>query len=189
MKRQTTERTGTGWAVVTGASSGLGRGALLARAASLDLALLVNNAGVATFGPFASIRVKRQRELVRVDVEALVTLTGGLLPALLARGHGGIINIAAQMAFQPMPYSAAYAASKAFVLSFSEALAEELQTTGVRVTALAPGFASTEFTGVAGSHAPERHVPHVRPRDVVESALHAHDRGRTVKIVGPSTPS
>jgi uncharacterized protein len=129
--------------------------------------------------------VERECELVRVNVEAIVALTGGLLPALLARGHGGIINVASQMAFQPMPYFAVYAASKAFVLSFSEALAEELRGTGVRVTAVAPGFVSTEFTGVAGSHAPERRFPHLRPRDVVESALHAHDRGRTVKIVGP----
>jgi uncharacterized protein len=235
MKRSTTEGTGIGWAVVTGASSGLGRefalalaerghpvlavarrgerlraladelgargdrleplvadlstgagvDALLARAASLDLALLVNNAGVATYGPFASTGAERERDLVRVNVEAIVALTGGLLPALLARGRGGIINVASQMAFQPMPYFAAYAASKAFLLSFSEALAEELRSTGVRVTAVAPGFVSTEFTGVAGSHAPERRFPHLRPRDVVESALHAHDRGRTVKIVGP----
>jgi uncharacterized protein len=103
---------------------------------------------------------------------------------LLARGRGGVINVASQMAFQPMPYFATYAASKAFVLSFSEALAEELRGTGVRVTAIAPGFISTEFTEVAGSHAPERRFPHLRPRRVVESALRAHDRGRTVKVVG-----
>ena len=235
MKQPTAERSRTGWAVVTGASSGLGREfalalaerghpvlavarrgkrlralaeevergggrleplvadlstsagveALLARAASLELELLVNNAGVATYGPFASTPVERERELVRVNVEAIVTLTGGLLPALLARGHGGVINVASQMAFQPMPYFAAYAASKAFVLSFSEALAEELRGTGVRVTAVAPGFVSTEFTNVAGSHQPERRFPHLKPRRVVESALRAHERGRTVKLVGP----
>ena len=235
MKRPTTKGARTGWAVVTGASSGLGREfalalaarghpvlavarrgerlralahevgarggrleplvadlsttagvkALLARAGPLELELLVNNAGVATYGPFAASRVERGRELVRLNVEAIVALTGGLLPALLARGHGGVINVASQMAFQPMPYFAAYAASKAFVLSFSEALAEELRGTGVRVTAVAPGFASTGFTEVAGSHEPERRFPHLRPRRVVDSALRAHDRGRTVRVVGP----
>jgi uncharacterized protein len=79
-------------------------------------------------------------------MEAIVALTRGLLPQLLARGRGGVINVASQMAFQPMPYFATYAASKAFVLSFSEALAEELRGTGVRITAIAPGFVSTEFT-------------------------------------------
>jgi short-subunit dehydrogenase len=103
---------------------------------------------------------------------------------MLDRGRGGVINVASQMAFQPMPYFAAYAASKAFVLSFSEAVAEELRGTGVRVTAVAPGFVSTEFAHVAGSHEPERRFPHLQPRRVVESALRAHDRGRTVEVVG-----
>jgi short-subunit dehydrogenase len=233
--KQSTQPPATGWAVVTGASSGLGREfalalsergypvlavarrrerlyaladevaarggrleplsadlsttagaeALIARAASLDIELLVNNAGGATYGPFASTSVEGERELLRLNVEAIVTLTGRLLPALIARGHGGVINIASQMAFQPMPYFAAYAASKAFVLSFTEALAEELRGTGVRVTAVAPGFVRTEFTDVAGSQAPERRFPHLQPRRVVESALRAHDRGRTVKVVGP----
>ena len=157
--------------------------------ATEDGTTLVNNAGVAAYGPVALSRVERRRELVRVNVEAIVALTGGLLPALLARGHGGVINVASQMAFQPMPYFAAYAASKAFVLSFSEALAEELRGTGIRVTAIAPGFARTEFTEVAGSHAPERRFPHLQPRDVAESALHAHARRRTVRSSAPSTPS
>ena len=224
-----------GWAVVTGASSGLGREfalalaergypvlavarrgerlrvladevdagegrleplvadlsrpagveALLARAGEIEVELLVNNAGVASYGPFASASTERERGLVRLNVEAIVALTRGLLPQLLDRGRGGIINVASQMAFQPMPYFASYAASKAFVLSFSEALAEELRGTAVRVTAIAPGFVSTEFTEVAGSREPERHFPHLQPRRVVESALRAHERGRTVKVVGP----
>jgi short-subunit dehydrogenase len=223
-----------GWAVVTGASSGLGREfalalaerghpvlaaarrgerlsaladevqarggrlepliadlsaaggleMLLAKAAELDVELLVNNAGVATYGPFASLSPERERELVRLNVEAIVVLTRGLLPAMLASGRGGVINLASQMAFQPVPYFATYAASKAFVLSFSEALAEELRGTGVRVTAVAPGFVSTEFTDLAGSHGPERRFRHLQPRRVVETALRAHDRGRTVKVVG-----
>ena len=158
---------------------------LLARAAELDVELLVNNAGVATYGPFASASPERERGLVRLNVEAILLLTHGLLPQLLARGRGGIINVASQMAFQPMPYFASYAASKAFVLSFSEALAEELRGTDVHVTAVAPGFVSTEFTEVAGSSEPERRFPHLEPKRVVESALQAHESGRTVKVIGP----
>jgi short-subunit dehydrogenase len=232
--KQLSTSTEPGWAVVTGASSGLGREfalaltarghpvlavarrgerlraladkvgprggqleplvadlstgggieVLLARAASLPVELLVNNAGVAAYGPFSSIPAERELELVRLNVEAIVVLTRGLLPTMLERGRGGVINVASQMAFQPMPYFAAYAASKAFVLSFSEALAEELRGTGVRVTTIAPGFISTEFAQVAGSLEPERRFPHLQPRRVVESALRAHDRGRTVKVVG-----
>jgi short-subunit dehydrogenase len=104
---------------------------------------------------------------------------------MLVRGRGGVINVASQMAVPPMPYFAAYAASKAFVLSFPEALAEGLRGTGVTVTAVAPGFVRTEFTEVGGSGEPERRLPHLQPRRVVESALRAHARGRTVTVVGP----
>jgi uncharacterized protein len=120
---------------------------------------------------------------VRLNAEAVVALTHGLTPAMVARGSGGVINVASQMAFQPMPYFAAYAASKAFVLSFSEALAEELRGTGVCVTAVAPGFVTTEFADLAGSHHPERRFPHLLPRRVVASTLRAHEHGRTVKVV------
>jgi short-subunit dehydrogenase len=170
--------------LVADLSTDAGIDALLARAAELEIELLVNNAGVATYGPFASLSPERERELVRLNVEAVVALTRGLLPAMLTRGRGGVINLASEMAFQPVPYFAAYAASKAFVLSFSEALAEELRGTGVRVTAVAPGFVTTEFADVAASHEPERRFPHLKARRVVESALRAHDRGRTVKVVG-----
>jgi len=170
--------------LVADLSTSSGVEALLERAASLDVELLVNNAGVAIYGPFAAIVEERELELVRLNVETVVALTRGVLPAMLARGGGGVINVASQMAFQPMPYFAVYAASKAFVLSFSEALAEELRGSGVRVTAIAPGFVSTEFAEVAGSQAPERRLPHLKPENVVETALRAHDRGKTVKVAG-----
>jgi hypothetical protein len=158
--------------------------ALLATAGEREVELLVNNAGVATYGPLASTPAERERDLVRLNVEALVALTCGLLPPMLERGRGGVINVASQMAFQPMPFFAVYAASKAFVLSFSEALAEELRDSGVRVTAVAPGFVTTEFAEVAGSHAPERRFPHLKAEDVVAAALRAHDRGKGVTVVG-----
>jgi uncharacterized protein len=170
-------------ALVADLSTPVGVDALLARGASLDVELLVNNAGVATYGPFDSTPAERELQLVRLNVEAVVALTHGLTPAMVARGSGGVINVASQMAFQPMPYFAAYAASKAFVLSFSEALAEELRGTGVRVTAVAPGFVTTEFADLAGSHHPERRFPHLLPRRVVASTLRAHEHGRIVKVV------
>jgi len=171
--------------LVADLSTAEGIATLLARAAELEVELLVNNAGLATYGRFALLPLESERELVRLNVEAVVALTGGLLPAMLARGRGGVINVASQMAFQPMPYFSAYAASKAFVLSFSEGLAEELRGSGVRVTAVAPGFVKTEFTERAGSHDPERRFPHLQAEAVVATALRAHRRGRTVKIVGP----
>jgi short-subunit dehydrogenase len=158
--------------------------AVLNVAAGREVDLLVNNAGLATYGEFVSASPERQRELVRLNVEAVVALTSRMLPAMVERGRGGVINVASQMAFQPMPYFAAYAASKAFVLSFSEALAEEVRGTGIRVTAIAPGFVRTEFAAVAGSEAPERRFLHLRPEHVVAAALRAHERGRVVKVVG-----
>jgi len=165
-------------------STAEGVDALLATAGGREIELLVNNAGVATYGPFAEAAPERARELVHLNVEALVTLTRGLLPAMVERQRGGVINVASQMAFQAMPYFAVYAASKAFVLGFSEALAEELRGSNVRVTVVAPGFVSTEFAEVAGSHTAERRFPHLKPENVVETALRAHERGKTVKVAG-----
>jgi short-subunit dehydrogenase len=157
---------------------------LLSTAGARQVQLLVNNAGVATYGRFASTRPERQLDIVRLNVETPIALTRGLLPAMVERRRGGVINVASQMAFQAMPYFAVYAASKAFLLSFSEALAEELRGSGVRVTAVAPGFVSTEFTRVAVSQAPERRLPHLKAEKVVATALRAHERSQTVKVVG-----
>jgi hypothetical protein len=170
--------------VVADLSTADGVERLLARAHEREVELLVNNAGVATYGPFTSTAPAREEELVRLNVQALVALTRGLLPTMVERRRGGVINVASQMAFQPMPYFAVYAASKAFVLSFSEALAQELRDSGVCVTAVAPGFVTTEFTAVAGSQAPERRFPHLEAEQVVAKALRAHERRKSVKVVG-----
>ena len=112
--------------------------------------VLVNNAGLGIYGRFWETDVERQLEVIQVNLVALTELTGRLLPGMIARGRGRILNLASTAAFQPGPYMAVYYATKAFVLSFSEALAEEASGTGVTVTALCPGPTITEFQQAAG---------------------------------------
>jgi short-subunit dehydrogenase len=98
-----------------------------------EIDVLVNNAGFGTYGPFAEIDAGREHELVAVNVDALVQLTHAVLPGMLARGRGGILNVASTIAFQPGTYQATYGASKAFVLSLSQALWAETRGAGVTV--------------------------------------------------------
>ncbi|MEV0758383.1 SDR family oxidoreductase [Streptosporangium sp. NPDC050280] len=107
--------------------------------------LLVNNAGAGAVGPFLSTPLRRNVSSVELNVTALMSLTHVLGGRMAERGRGGIINVASTAAFQPMPYQAGYAATKAFVLSFTESLAEELRGTGVRVMAAHPGATDTGF--------------------------------------------
>jgi short-subunit dehydrogenase len=118
--------------------------------------VLVNNAGFGHTGDFAAADPDRQVDMVELNCTAVVDLTGRFLPAMADRGSGAVINIASTAAFQPMPKSATYAATKAFVLSFSEALHSELEADGVVVTAVCPGPVKTEFTEVAGIRGEER---------------------------------
>jgi hypothetical protein len=120
---------------------------------------LCNNAGFATYGRLQDNDPDRELEEVRVNIDALHHLTVGLLPAMLERGEGAILNLASTAAFQPLPYQATYGASKAFVLSFSEALHTDLQGTGVSCTALCPGPTRTEFVDVAQMHGLEAQAP------------------------------
>ena len=144
--------------------------------------LLINNAGYGAHGPFETIEPARNVGQVRLNVEALVALTDRFAPAMLARGTGGIINVASTAAFQPVPYMAVYGATKAFVLSFSEALAEEFRGRGVRVLALCPGATQTNFFNVAGEGA---QVGRLRTSaQVVATALRAYDRGAAYVIDG-----
>ncbi len=117
--------------------------------------LLVNNAGFGADGALADVPVDRLVGMVRVNVEALVTLTGLYLPRMAARRNGAVINVASTAAFFPQPYSAVYAASKAFVLSFSEALWAENHRHDVRVIAVCPGpVAATRFQERSGGTVP-----------------------------------
>lgn len=119
------------------------------QAAGITVDTLVNNAGFGSIGPFAGADLARQLEMIAVNVRALVELTHRFLPGMLARKQGRILNLASVAGFVPGPFMATYYASKAFVLSFTEALAAELDGTGVTVTASCPGPTQTEFSEVA----------------------------------------
>ncbi len=112
--------------------------------------LLVNNAGFATFGTHPGLDPRAETGVIAVNCTALAALTRAVLPAMLERGRGFVLNIASTIAFQLAPGQATYGASKAFVLSYSEALAEELRGTGVRVAVLCPGPTDTVFLGAMG---------------------------------------
>jgi short-subunit dehydrogenase len=121
------------------------------RARQLSIDFLVNNAGFGTTGPFATADAAKQLEMIQVNVVALVELTRLLLPDMLARGRGRILNVGSTAGFQAGPFMAVYYASKAFVNSFTEALAYELDGTGVTATVSCPGATATEFAGHAGN--------------------------------------
>src|SRR5512139_623800 len=112
--------------------------------------LLVNNAGFGLAGKIAELDAKRQRQMIDLNCGALVELAHAVLPSMIDRKQGHILNVASTAAFQPGPGMAVYFATKAFVLSFSEALHEEVRKDGVVVTALCPGPTGTEFGEVAG---------------------------------------
>jgi short-subunit dehydrogenase len=126
----------------------LGRGFTERR---IEIDVLVNNAGFGVYGFFAETSVDRELEMIQVNVAALTHLSKLVLPGMIARRRGRILNVASTAAFQPGPIMAVYYATKAYVLSFSEALASECSGTGVTVTALCPGPTRTEFEGRAGS--------------------------------------
>src|SRR4051812_2563412 len=118
-----------------------------------------NNAGYGTEGRFADLPLERELTEVRLNVEALVELTGAFLPQMIERGAGAILNVASTASYQPLPNMAVYAATKAFVRSFSEATHAELSGTGVSITTLCPGFTETEFAEAAGAASFERQFP------------------------------
>ncbi len=155
------------------------------QACALDLRpqVLVNNAGFAAHGRFETLALPRQLNQVGLNCGAVVELSHAALPAMLAAGEGAIINVASTAALQPDPYMAIYGASKAFVLSFSEALWAENRARGVRVLALCPGATETPFFDVVG--AAEAAVgKRMAPQAVVAAALDALDRGRSHVVAG-----
>src|SRR5262249_21184991 len=123
------------------------------RARDLQIDILVNNAGFGLFAPVHESDPAVLADMVRLNVGSLVGLTREFLPGLVDGDRGAIANVGSTAGFQPVPYMAAYGATKAFVVSFTEALWAETRGTGVRVTALCPGATDTEFFDVAGEGA------------------------------------
>lgn len=151
-----------------------------------QLAGLCNNAGFGINGPTGE-DPGRERQMVEVNVDALHDLTIRALPGMRDRGTGAILNVASTAAFQPVPYFATYAATKAFVLSFSEALNHELGGTGVSCTALCPGPVKTEFAEVAGSASFEDAMPSiafVSAPDVARAAVEGMVKGSRNVVPG-----
>ena len=116
---------------------------------NIDVDLLINNAGLGDSGAFVTSHPNRNEQMTLVNIVALTALTRHLLPGMIVRGHGGILNVSSSAGFLPIPNFAVYAATKAYVTSFSEALRAELRGTGVNVCSLCPGPVHTEFQEVA----------------------------------------
>jgi hypothetical protein len=154
-------------------------------AAGEQVDLLVNNAGFGLIGRFAELDAKRERQMIDLNVGVLMDLCRAVAPQMIKRKSGGILNVASTAAFQPGPNMAVYFATKAFVLSFTEALHEELKPRGVKVSCLCPGPTRTEFGEVAGfggnglfdrtaMNAPE----------VVEAGIEGLEKNRAVVVPG-----
>jgi len=151
------------------------------RAMTVDL--LVNNAGFMTHGNFETVSAEREQDEVMVNCAAMVGLTHAFLPAMLAQNEGGIINVASIAGFQPIPHMAVYAASKAFVISFSVALWDECRGRNVRVVTLCPGTTDTPLFEV--NDAQEAALGRKRkPEQVVATGLRGLDKGKSLVVDG-----
>jgi short-subunit dehydrogenase len=145
--------------------------------------VLINNAGVGSYGPFETLSLDVERNQILLNTVAVAELTRLCLPAMVSRGEGAVINVASAAAFQPLPYMAVYAATKAFVLSFSEALWAQYRGSGVRVLALCPGPVDTPFFDKLGAEEALT-GPQVSPQSVVAAGLSALEKGRCYVIPG-----
>jgi uncharacterized protein len=150
--------------------------------------VLVNNAGFGSGGRFVRLDGDREASMVRTNCEAVVSLTSAFLPGMVERGRGAILNVASLIAFQPVPFQATYGASKAFVLSLTDALHEELRGTGVTVAAVCPGPVRTEFGESGGFGGADERIPGFLWLDaekVARDAVGCLERGDRVTVPGP----
>ncbi len=149
--------------------------------------ILVNNAGLGTYGPFETRSPEVEQEEIAVNVSAVVSLTHAFLPSMLERKTGVVLNLASTAAFQPVPYMAVYAATKAFVLSFSEALWAECRGKGVHVVALCPGAVETQFIDKLGDASVRQtsvFSQTIQATEVAEQALRAIQGRAPNRIIG-----
>ena len=153
-------------------------------ALGFEIETLINNAGFGLIGPFVDQPADRALEMIDLNVRALTELCRGVLPGMLERRRGFLLNVASTAAFQAGPYSAVYYATKAYVLSLSEALHEEAKAGGVHVTALCPGPTATDFFEVAGS--PDGRLARMAtdPKAVVRAGLEGLASNRAIVIPG-----
>ncbi len=149
----------------------------------LEVDLLVNNAGFGKAGQFTELPFEAQADMVRLNVNAVMELARLYLPAMRRRKRGGVINLGSTASFQPVPNMAVYGATKAFVLSLSEALAQEVRGDGVTVMALCPGATATGFQATAGVWEQDRGAM-PGPDEVVAQALRAFEQGRGYFVHG-----
>ena len=161
-----------------------------ARGPRRPLDVLVNCAGVLEHGRFVDMPLERHMGLVDLNVSALTEMLACFVPPMVARGRGRVLNVASIAAFQPIPTMAAYAASKAYVLSLTEALSEELRGTGVKLTALCPGLTDTAMVaGVKARSANAASLPSMLlsdPKDVAKQGYTALMAGRVIQVPGIS---
>jgi short-subunit dehydrogenase len=151
----------------------------------LSVEILINNAGYGSGRPFVKLERERELQMLRVNCEAVVDLCARYAPQMVERGRGGILNVASTTAFQPLPGQSTYAASKALVLSFTEAIHQELAPSGVAVTALCPGPVKTEFVEVA--RLDDVSAPDFlwdTPERVAEAGVKGLERNRRVVVPG-----
>ena len=147
--------------------------------------VLVNNAGFGMQGQFVELPIDRQLQMMTLNMTSLVALTRLLTPAMVQRRHGGVINVASTAGFQPGPLMAVYYATKAFVVSFTEAVSDELKHTGVVVTCLAPGPTSTGFATEAGvTHAPLFQGEVMTADEVARIGYDGWKHGKSLVIAG-----
>lgn len=158
------------------------------RSAQINVDLLINNAGVGDHGQFATSAPERLHSMIAVNISALTMLTHALLPQIIERKRGAILNVSSSASFLPLPDLAAYAATKAYVTSLSEALRMELRGTGVNVASLCPGPVHTEFNTVASRPNDDRQLApeftYVSPEEVVRAALDGVEHDRAMVIPG-----
>jgi short-subunit dehydrogenase len=149
----------------------------------LEIEMLINNAGFGSMGDFVKLDLSRELEMVQLNVKTLVELTHRFLKPMRERKRGAIINVASTAGFQAVPFMATYAAGKAFVLSFSEALYEENRSHGVQVMALCPGVTETNFFEASGMDRPPLRTVQT-PEEVVDTALRGLARNKSAVISG-----